>query len=99
MKFFSITVLATIFFPISVIAEETTNISQTDLQQLQQMACSTGINIGSSSSEASLEDIEATFAAMGMEVTDEQLDSAYAQALLLQAQLQESNSLGELCSQ
>ena len=93
--------IATASISTSASAQETIEtINPSDLQELQQLAC-TG-NSNSPELQASLGELESTImqtlAAYGMELTDEQLESAYAQATATQNQLEAENTLQQFCA-
>ena len=86
----------------SAYAQETVSggISQSDLQQLQQLAC-TGNN-SEPQLQASLDDLESTLTqaltAYGIELTAEQLQSAYNKTTQVLAQLEAENTVQQFCA-
>ena len=84
----------------TVNAQETPNINQSDLQQLQQLAC-TGNN-NNSELQTSLQQLETTLtqalADGGIELGDEQLQAAYSEAIQIQNQLQADSTVQQFCS-
>lgn len=84
----------------SAYAQDTfSNINESDIEQLQQMACST--DYSSNTQQTSFEEIESTLtqtlSAYGIDFSDEQIQSAYSQALEMTSGLEVDNTLQQFC--
>ena len=84
----------------SAYAQETVSgISQSDLQQLKQMACTEN---NTNTQQASFDDLESTLTqtlnAYGIEFTNEQLQYAYNEATEVVAELEAENTLQQFCN-